>query len=880
MELTRLIRVLRDRWYVVVGLGLLGFLAGWFFTNLANENREPQIMGMTAIEFEAQEDDTAETLEAQRDTALVVAQTAAADLLTDDRTAIIAIDELTRRLTFTAIGASDAEAVQKVSALLEAYLNADPVAGQDIDASIATVVAEAEAVQAEIDLLQGSLTPEELDLAAQHASLDAQILATEERVVDARLDEAAALPAQAAEARQLRQQLEDELADLRAEKAELPPSPVRELNVAEQLELASLQSALARLAADHEQLTLRKLGIIQSATVIPPTTDDLSGTEPSALINGAIGLLAGVAVAVFALVFITRGTKPVWLPEDLEIPFLGQVPARRIGTGVGEAWYDTTEGGPRKPAIQALRSVVEAQLPSTGATLAITGHHVSPQGVHALATDLAVSMASAGSTVLLVDADFASDSAVAEYRVGGPSLSGILALNPESMGFERAVASAVVDSLFVRPGLAVVPAGPPPASPGDALAGRQFRGFLEEATKHFDVIVVAVGDMASPAAQVAMQRLRRSILVLSPGRAKAPQVNGLVFDVVQRQVAILGAVFLERSERAVWGIPDRQVEMPGAPDQRHVGKQQSPVSRLSHYPSPARGLTGPSQDSLHNLADRIGTLQEAAQTSDFGRELLSALDGAPKEVAYEAVAEYLVSRVEDMMTAGYGEGEFSDAVIDEVTLSGFLPFKSMSEHQSVGRWLMDELHSELAPHTADAIVLEMEEILAAGTGRDVVSVDEWLAGEFFVRHLKRTGGDPSVWHLSSEDGAVQVLVSARRFDRQKIENLMTQVTTRIIDEQERTLKATNIRGDEEQAAVIEARIREVRRMESSLALLIGITVDEETKVSRKRAKGEPWEWNPDWSLGYRANLAPLQRMGLLLFPVLTEEEMNSLVATG
>ncbi len=728
--------------------------------------------------------------------------------------------------------------------------------------------------------LQGSLTPEEQQLVIDHARLDAQISATEERLVEARLDEVAALPADAAAAGIFVQQLEEELSELNASKAALPPSPVTELSVADQMEIASLQNVLATLAAQHQELTLRRLGIIEEATSITPTTRDLSGTEPSALVNGLIGMLAGAAVAVFALIFITRGTKPVWLPEDLDIPFLGQVPTRRLGSGVGEAWYDTTEGGARKPAIQALRSVIEAQLPSTGATLAVTGHHVSPQGVHALATDLAVSMASAGSTVLLVDADFTSDAALTEYRVGGSSLSGILALNPESIGFERAVASAVSDSLFVRPGLAVVPSGPPPASPGDALAGRQFRGFLEEATKHFDAIVVSVGDMASPAAQVAMQRLRRSMLVLTPGRSKVPQINGLIFDVVQRQVSILGAVFLERSERAIWGMSDRTVEYQAAPEQSHVAKhQQSPVSRLSYYPSPDRGMTAPPQDSLQNLADRIGTLQEAAQTSDFGRELLAALDGAPKEVAYEAVADYLVSRVEDMMNANYGEGEFSDAVIDEVTLSGFLPFRSLSEHQSVGRWLMDELHGELAPNTADAIALEMEEILAAGTGRDVVSVDEWLAAEFFIRHLKRTGGDPSVWHLSSEDGAVQVLVSARRFDRQKIENVMTQVTSRIIDEQERTLKATNARGDEEQAAVVEARIREVRRMDTSLALLLGITVDEETKVSRKRAKGEAWEWNPDWSLGYRANLAPLQRLGLLIFPVLTEEEMNSLVAT-
>ena len=235
-------------------------------------------------------------------------------------------------------------------------------------------------------------------------------------------------------------------------------------------------------------------------------------------------------------------------------------PARRVGSGVGESWYDTTEGGARKPAIQALRSVVEAQLPSTGATLAVTGHNVPAQGVHALTTDLAVSMASAGSSVLLVDADFASDSAMGEYKVGGSSLSGVLALNPESLGFERAVAAAVSNSLFVRPDLAVVPSGPPPASPGDAIAGRQFRAFIEEASKHFDVVVVAVGDIGTPAAQVAMQRLRRSVLVLTPGRSTIPQVNGLVFDVVQRQVSILGAVFLERSERALWGMGERRVE--------------------------------------------------------------------------------------------------------------------------------------------------------------------------------------------------------------------------------------------------------------------------------------------------------------------------------
>ena len=193
---------------------------------------------------------------------------------------------------------------------------------------------------------------------------------------------------------------------------------------------------------------------------------------------------------------------------------------------------------------------------------------------------------------------------------------------------------------------------------------------------------------------------------------------------------------------------------------------------------------------------------------------------------------------------------------------------------------MDELQHEVAPHTAAAIVEQMERILAAGTDRESVDLDDWLSKQFFVRHLKRTNGDPAVWQLNSEEGTVQVLVPAARFDRHHIDNLMTQMTSRVIDELERNLKSANAKGEIEQAALIEGRIREVRRMETALGLLLGITVDEATKVTRRRTKNEDWEWNPDWSAGFRANLAPLQRLGLLPFPVLTEDEMNSLLATG
>ena len=85
-----------------------------------------------------------------------------------------------------------------------------------------------------------------------------------------------------------------------------------------------------------------------------------------------------------------------------------------------------------------------------------------------------------------------------------------------------------------------------------------------------------------------------------------------------------------------WGSVPSSIAAPTVPQ---VAATASPMSRLSHYPSPThKGSTGAPADSLQNLVDRVGTLQEAAEANDFGRELLTALDGASPEVAFEAVA--------------------------------------------------------------------------------------------------------------------------------------------------------------------------------------------------------------------------------------------------
>ncbi len=49
MDLTRLIRVVRDRWVFVLVVAVLGAVAGWGLTHLNNQNIAPQFRAIAAI---------------------------------------------------------------------------------------------------------------------------------------------------------------------------------------------------------------------------------------------------------------------------------------------------------------------------------------------------------------------------------------------------------------------------------------------------------------------------------------------------------------------------------------------------------------------------------------------------------------------------------------------------------------------------------------------------------------------------------------------------------------------------------------------------------------------------------------------------------------
>jgi Mrp family chromosome partitioning ATPase len=892
MELNRLKRVLRDRWIVISVITLLGALGAWAFTGLANQQREQRWEAVTALAFQPLEGQTISDLTDVVERSYDLATIAAADLLAEDADSqAINLDLAGARIVFSAIDSTQDEARSKVEALTQTFFDVDPtLGGQNVEGRLERVRVQAIDIQAAIAALNEEIAPTLApDVLLEVSLLDRRIEAMQSALIELSVAEAIASDAERPAIASQRARVESVFQSLIEQRATLPKTEPDPPTVEQQLQLSALESHLAVLQADFQRLYLRILGVDDSTRNEPITFNNLTTGPGSGLVNAGIGLVGGLIVALSGLIFINNTRKTVWLPEDVSVPMLADVPGRRTVSGVGPSWYDNTGGSPRKTAIQALRSGVEARLAGTGGAVAFAGNRVGSAAVHALVTDLAVSMASAGSSVLLVDADLESDAALAEYHVGGPSLSAILKLSPDSLLLEREVGAIVESAYLIRANLSVLPSGPPPATPADALAGRQFRAFVQEASKRFDYVVVAVGEGSSTAAQVAMQRIGRSIVVITPGRSTEPQVSSLLSDISARQVTTLGAIFVQRSEGPVQSRDktaevDSSIRRPVAQD----GADSSPLTRLRQYPIPVERHSGvlPSS-SLRSLADRVtppapqrdADLVNGDDDGDgLGSDLLGALSEASPAEAYEAVADYLVTRVEDMMVAVPGQGDFSEGLTGDLHDYGFLPLRSVTDHRSVGTWLAEELHREARGDTSDELVSQMERILGFGAGVDSVAFDDWLATEFFSRHLRRTNGDPYVWHLTSEAGTAQLLAHSTRFDRTSIESVISDLARRMVDRLERDQKTASSGGYSARARAIEDQLADVRKFEIDCGRLIGMRQDGAVDDRRGRKDRSGGAWNPDWNLGFRENLAPLQRAGLLPFPVLSEEEMDTFLA--
>lgn len=906
MDLTRLFRVVRARWYLVILITVVTVAAGYYGTIFWNERIVPTHVAVAPVTFPqpAAEDDrdaTRTAIEQELTDAQTLATEVNQTVLTEAPTLTIEASLETAELLFRAVAGTDDRAQELAEEMRQRYLDAQPIRTADeLDAKIREV-------DGYIDSIRSAL--------GEFATA-----AVFDPVEERRLQLGAVLESVRAEAETLQQELlllpnpdeperTEEIVTAELEKAQaavvtiqtelaaLPPVADPEFSESE-TQRQVLEDQYAALVTQYQALLTARQTLI--APPEPGTTllsdQTAEPLDPSLL--GALGVIVGLVGGAVLVIAGDRLRRVIWVPAEVQgVPVLVSLEARRTGVGI---WYDRAIGDRRRTEIQALRAGLAGRLRSRRSSIAITGHH-NRQAARLVAADLAVSFAHTGRNVLLIDAEFGVVDQIPEFGSGSFTLAQLLVELRAGIPFP-------LDRIpQIRPGLWAVRAGEVEQDPGDLLTGDIFDRMVAASLDRFDSVIVAGGDAMSTVGQEAMTRTEAGLVVLGSGRSRVNEFQALADELAARGANLMGTVLLVRRptalrtwlDRAGWLGHRRKARLPvlAEPVRSDVsepavvmtlpaGTHEAfvPVAEAPSESASPNGLENPRSDpdaSWFDVPVQGSRLRDLLRASVGGgldtpdeemvEALVSGLIEAGPEKSYGPISEFIMDLVEELMLHPERLGSDHD---------GMLPLHPVKNMSTVGNAISRHLAQELGNRKGAILERQIVEVLfGAGPLKSVAvlrkSIDAWLSVAFFRIHTARTGREPSLWHLVSPERYFQVFVDGRKFDRERLRELSDVVLPMFIDDVERQQRAAKRFGSHDAVALLDRAIIDARTLIIQLGWLTSGSDDRSRLHYPWSDEEAPNGWNPRWAEGVRPNLAPIQRMGLLAIPVLTEEELDT-----
>lgn len=565
--MSRLLRLLRTRWWLVLGVALLNVWIAGYLTDLRNrelpewdaiapvvysprlgEVDDEPVLARLQADAEGARESTSDLLEAREglfgwETAAIEADERSQRLLFVGRgdtpeQAEAEAEELRQR--FTEAGFLDEARIGELDNQLDLILDELGLLRQRIDAATAT-----EPIDPQDELRRTLLDDEAGALRSRHAGLSGQLLGPppEGRTIESIQEEM--------------ELIRQRLAEIQAELATLPAPPAQadggEDEDAPPPE-ESLPTTIDRLQyeqlqAVYQELFIRRLEAESGGSTQPITVHESSLQPTRKGLNQALGALVGVAAALFGLAMTDRARDLVWSASDADgVSVLQGLPPRPVFTSLARPWYLRSPPGERKSGIQKLRSVVEVLEGDGGVAIGISGISSSAEDVHELAADLAVSLAVSGRQVLLIDADVDQSSRLVEFGRDRVALSELLRVPVDRQGDGgRELETQLLESTEVITNLRAVPAGRHQLDAADTLSRPEFGALLDTARRMFDLIIVSGAPASEPGAHVLSQRLDAMILMGSAGQTAVSSVVAVTRSLTDRRARLLGFVLLSRS---------------------------------------------------------------------------------------------------------------------------------------------------------------------------------------------------------------------------------------------------------------------------------------------------------------------------------------------
>jgi len=277
---------------------------------------------------------------------------------------------------------------------------------------------------------------------------------------------------------------------------------------------------------------------LAKVTVVTPAVESATPVEPRPIRNGLLGLGVGLILGLLIVILKVRFDNRIRVAGDVEgiggLNVIGDVPTEDSLKTPGAVDF----GGGSNPAAEAYRrlrtNLSFANVDDLIRKILVTSPNQS-EGKTTTAINLAVSLAEAGSKVVLVDGDLRKPALAA--RLGCSHVVGFT----DYLRGEATMADLVQQSGIAR--LDVLASGQLPPNPAELLGSRRAKTAIAELQNHYDFVVVDSPPVLPVTdAAVLSQWVDGTLLIVRSGRTRSRELASAIGEVSAGQTPVIGVV--------------------------------------------------------------------------------------------------------------------------------------------------------------------------------------------------------------------------------------------------------------------------------------------------------------------------------------------------
>jgi capsular exopolysaccharide synthesis family protein len=303
-----------------------------------------------------------------------------------------------------------------------------------------------------------------------------------------------------------------------------------------------IQALYDRLLATMQTLDVNKEISPESVTIMEPASRAFRDQSRLGQ-QMAIGSLVGVGLGLLLLLFIDRLDDRMISMTELKELFdeevVGQIPRERSRGRTREVALVGPKDE-RHSFVEAYRNLRSSLLYMAEAAarpkILLVTSSVPDEGKSLTAANLAVTMASTGSRVLLVDADARKGALHARFQV--PAKPGLTEVLGQGLNWEEAVQATKIPNLFLLPQGAFAP------NASELFISQANKQFLQGAAAKYDYVILdTVPVMAADDVTSLAPNVDGVLFVIRAEFTSARVAHAALASLYQRQVRVLGLIF-------------------------------------------------------------------------------------------------------------------------------------------------------------------------------------------------------------------------------------------------------------------------------------------------------------------------------------------------